>query len=160
MVPSKLRQTKTAAVAPTALGLKWAEPWTTGVAPIARSRSWSWRSEHHETVTSIWTWITKLTRRRGVGLHQKSIQRKWNMAIANTLMRAATFAVLRAMERGMRTERGPTKKGEQSGLREAAAKDEMKTEEKMGHDLAKGADRFDERSKSSDGRSAASKQKG
>ena len=66
------------------------------------------------------------------------------------------------MERGMRTERKPTKKGEQaaSGLREAAAKDEMKTEEKMGHNLAKGADRFDERSKSSDGRSAATKQKG
>jgi hypothetical protein len=83
------------------------------------------------------------------------------MAIANTLMKAATFAVLRAMEHRMRTERGPTKKGEQAarGLRKAAAKDEMKTEEKMGHNLAKGADRFDERSKSSDGRSAASKQK-
>jgi hypothetical protein len=95
-------------------------------------------------------------------LDQKSIQCKWNLAIANTLMRAATFVVLRAMEDGMRTERGPTKKGEQaaSGLREAAAKDEMKTEKKMGHDLAKGADRFDERSKSSDGRSAATKQKG
>jgi hypothetical protein len=96
------------------------------------------------------------------GLHQKSVQRTRNKASANTLMRAATFAVLRTMEHRMQTKRGPTKKGEQaaSGLREAAAKDEMKTEEKMGHDLAKGADRFDERSKSSDGRSAASKQKG
>jgi hypothetical protein len=66
------------------------------------------------------------------------------------------------MERGMRTEGKPTNKGKQaaSGLREAAAKDEMKTEEQMGHDLAKGADRFEERSKSSDGRSAATKQKG
>jgi hypothetical protein len=62
----------------------------------------------------------------------------------------------------MRTERKPINKGEQaaSGLREAAAKDEMKTEEEMGRDLAKGPDRFDERSKSSDGRSAATKQKG
>jgi hypothetical protein len=66
------------------------------------------------------------------------------------------------MEHAMRTERGPTKKGKQAarGLREAAAHDERKTEEKMGHELAKGADRFDERSKSSDGRSAAAKQKG
>ena len=57
---------------------------------------------------------------------------------------------------------GQPRRGEQAAslLREAAAKDEMKTEKKMGHDLAKGADRFDELSKSSDGRSAASKQKG
>jgi hypothetical protein len=46
------------------------------------------------------------------------------------------------------------------GLREAAAKEEAKTESKMGHDLAKGADRFEERSKSSDGKRAEEKQKG
>ena len=46
------------------------------------------------------------------------------------------------------------------GLREAAAKEEAKNESKTGHDLAKGADRFEERSKSSDGRSAQEKQKG
>ncbi|MBW7963253.1 hypothetical protein [Bradyrhizobium sp. BR 10261] len=46
------------------------------------------------------------------------------------------------------------------GLREAAAKDEAKRESKTGHDLAKGADRFEERSRSSDGRSAEEKQKG
>ncbi len=40
------------------------------------------------------------------------------------------------------------------GLREATAKEEAKNESKMGHDLAKGADRFEERSKSSDGKSA------
>ena len=45
------------------------------------------------------------------------------------------------------------------GLREAASKEEAKNESKMGHDLAKGADRFEERSKSSDGKSAESKQK-
>ena len=45
-------------------------------------------------------------------------------------------------------------------LREATAKDEAKTERNMGHDLAKGADRFEERSKSSDGKSAEEKQKG
>jgi hypothetical protein len=46
------------------------------------------------------------------------------------------------------------------GLREAAAKEEAKNESKIGHDLAKGADRFEERSKSSDGKSAEEKQKG
>ena len=46
------------------------------------------------------------------------------------------------------------------GLREATRKDEAKNESKMGHDLAKGADRFEERSKSSDGKSAQEKQKG
>ena len=54
-----------------------------------------------------------------------------------------------------------SKAGEQAaaGLREAAAKDEAKTESKTGHDLAKGADRFEERSKSSDGKGAKEKQK-
>ena len=46
------------------------------------------------------------------------------------------------------------------GLRKATAKEEAKNESKTGHDLAKGADRFEERSKSSDGRSAQEKQKG
>ena len=46
------------------------------------------------------------------------------------------------------------------GLREATAKEEAKSESKAGHDLAKGADRFEERSKSSDGKSAQEKQKG
>ena len=46
------------------------------------------------------------------------------------------------------------------GLRQATAKEEAKNESKTGHDLAKGADRFEERSKSSDGRSAKEKQKG
>jgi hypothetical protein len=52
--------------------------------------------------------------------------------------------------------------GEQAaeGLREATAKEEAKNESKTGHDLAKGADRFEERSKSSDGKSAQDKQKG
>jgi len=45
-------------------------------------------------------------------------------------------------------------------LRKETAKDEAKNESKMGHDLAKGADRFEERSKSSDGKSAQEKQKG
>ncbi|MBR1329059.1 MULTISPECIES: hypothetical protein [Bradyrhizobium] len=46
------------------------------------------------------------------------------------------------------------------GLREATVKEEAKSESKTGHDLAKGADRFEERSKSSDGKSAEEKQKG
>ena len=62
----------------------------------------------------------------------------------------------------MADERKSSKAGERAaeGLREAAAKEEAKNESKTGHDLAKGADRFEERSKSSDGKSAEEKQKG
>ena len=62
----------------------------------------------------------------------------------------------------MDDDRKSSKAGERAaeGLREAAAKDEAKNESKTGHDLAKGADRFEERYKSSDGRSAEEKQKG
>lgn len=58
--------------------------------------------------------------------------------------------------------RKTAKAGERAaeGLREATAKEEAKVESRSGHDLAKGADRFEERSKSSDGKSAAQKQKG
>ena len=58
--------------------------------------------------------------------------------------------------------RKSAKAGERAaeGLREATAKEEAKIESKTGHDLAKGADRFEERSKSSDGKSAVEKQKG
>ncbi|KKA15263.1 hypothetical protein VP03_05335 [Sinorhizobium meliloti] len=61
----------------------------------------------------------------------------------------------------MGIEQAPTAKGKQSatGLRKSAAKEEKKTEAQKGSDLRKGAERFDERSKSPDGRSAASKQK-
>ena len=61
----------------------------------------------------------------------------------------------------MDDERKSSKAGERAskGLHEAAAEDEASNESKMGHDLAKGADRFEERSKSSDGRSAKEKQK-
>ena len=45
------------------------------------------------------------------------------------------------------------------GLRKAAAKEERKVEAEKGSPLKKGAQRFDERSRSSDGRSAASKQR-
>jgi hypothetical protein len=58
-------------------------------------------------------------------------------------------------------ERKSSKAGERAaeGLRQATAKEEAKNESKTGHDLAKGADRFEERSKSSDGKSAKEKQK-
>jgi hypothetical protein len=61
----------------------------------------------------------------------------------------------------MNVERESSKKGKRAaeGLREAAAKEEAKSESKMGHDLAKGAEGFNERSKSSDGKSAMEKQK-
>jgi hypothetical protein len=65
-------------------------------------------------------------------------------------------------EHQMNNERKSSKAGQQAAedLREATAREEAKNESKAGHDLAKGADRFEERSKSSDGRSAEEKQKG
>ena len=61
----------------------------------------------------------------------------------------------------MNDERKSSKAGELAAemLREATSKEEKKNESKMGHDLAKGADRFEERSKTSDGKSAEEKQK-
>jgi hypothetical protein len=60
----------------------------------------------------------------------------------------------------MGIEQAPTQTGRESarGLRKAAAKEERKVEADKGSPLKKGAKRFDERSKSSDGKSAASKQ--
>lgn len=53
-----------------------------------------------------------------------------------------------------------TKAGENAakGLQSSAEAEERKTEAAKGSDLAKGADRFEERSKSSDGKSAGAKQ--
>ena len=61
----------------------------------------------------------------------------------------------------MGVEQAPTAKGKQAarGLRQAAARDERKTEAETGHPLKKGAARFEERSKSSDGTRAGAKQK-
>ncbi len=61
----------------------------------------------------------------------------------------------------MGVEQAPTAKGKQSArdLHKSTAKEEKKVEAQKGSDLAKGAKRFDERSKSSDGKSAGAKQK-
>lgn len=61
----------------------------------------------------------------------------------------------------MGIEQAPTKQGREAarGLRKAAAGDERKVEAEKGSDLKKGAARFDERSRSSDGKSAAGKQR-
>jgi hypothetical protein len=69
---------------------------------------------------------------------------------------------LSGKEHQMNSERKSSKAGKQAAedLRDATAREEAKNESKTGHDLAKGADRFEERSKSSDGRSAQEKQKG
>ncbi len=60
----------------------------------------------------------------------------------------------------MGIEQATTSKGRDAarGLRENAAKEEKTVEAQKGSDLAKGADRFEERSKSSDGKSAGKKQ--
>lgn len=60
----------------------------------------------------------------------------------------------------MGIEQAPTEKGREAarGLHEAAREDERDTEARKGADLKKGKDRFEERSKSSDGRSAGDKQ--
>ncbi|MBL8580630.1 MAG: hypothetical protein JNL61_00195 [Rhizobiaceae bacterium] len=61
----------------------------------------------------------------------------------------------------MGIEQAPTKEGKQAarGLRKAAANEEHKVEAEKGSDLKKGAARFDERSRSSDGKGAAEKQR-
>ncbi len=61
----------------------------------------------------------------------------------------------------MGIEQAPTKEGREAarGLRKAAAKEERKVEAEKGSPLKKGAQRFDERSRSSDGKSAGSKQR-
>jgi hypothetical protein len=60
----------------------------------------------------------------------------------------------------MGVEQAPTKQGKESakGLRKSTAQEEKKVEAQKGSDLAKGADRVEERSKSSDGKSAGEKQ--
>ncbi|NLS06758.1 hypothetical protein HGP14_25955 [Rhizobium sp. P32RR-XVIII] len=60
----------------------------------------------------------------------------------------------------MGIEQAPTEKGKQAarGLRKTTAAEEKKVEAKKGSDLAKGSERFEERSKSSDGKSAGTKQ--
>ncbi len=54
-----------------------------------------------------------------------------------------------------------TTKGKAAGasLKRSTAKEERKVEAQKGSDLAKGEKRFEERSKSSDGRSAGAKQR-
>ncbi|MGV8939480.1 MAG: hypothetical protein ACOH2J_20365 [Allorhizobium sp.] len=60
----------------------------------------------------------------------------------------------------MAIEQAPTEKGKQAArqLRESTEKEEVRIEEQKGSDLRKGADRVEERSKSSDGKSAGTKQ--
>ena len=61
----------------------------------------------------------------------------------------------------MGVKEAPTAKGKAAAgnLRKAAASEERKVEADKGSDLKKGAARFDERSRSSAGKSAAAKQK-
>ncbi len=61
----------------------------------------------------------------------------------------------------MGIEQAPTEKGRKSarGLRKSAANEEKKVEAQKGSELAKGSQRFEERSKSSDGKSAGTKQR-
>ncbi|WLR91287.1 hypothetical protein [Shinella zoogloeoides] len=61
----------------------------------------------------------------------------------------------------MAIENAPTKDGKEGarGLHKAARAEEKKVEAEKGSELAKGADRFEERSRSSDGKSAEEKQR-
>lgn len=61
----------------------------------------------------------------------------------------------------MGIEQAPTQKGKEAarGLRKAAAAEERKIEVAKGSDLKKGADRFEERARSSDGKGAGEKQR-
>lgn len=61
----------------------------------------------------------------------------------------------------MSAERSQTSAGKEAaaGLRKESAREERKVEAEKGSDLRKGAERFDERSRSSDGKSAKDKQR-
>ncbi len=61
----------------------------------------------------------------------------------------------------MGVKEAPTRKGKEAakGLRQAAAGDERKTEARKGSEMKKGVERFEERAKSSDGKSAGTKQR-
>jgi hypothetical protein len=61
----------------------------------------------------------------------------------------------------MAIENAPKEAGKEGarGLHKAARADERKVEAAKGSELAKGADRFEERSRSSDGKSAGDKQR-
>lgn len=61
----------------------------------------------------------------------------------------------------MKQKSSETSRGKEAGegLLKSAHEDERKTEARKGSDLAKGPERFEERSKSSDGKSAGSKQR-
>ena len=61
----------------------------------------------------------------------------------------------------MAIENAPTEKGKEGarGLHKATRAEERKVEADKGSELVKGADRFEERSRSSDGKSAGEKQK-
>lgn len=60
----------------------------------------------------------------------------------------------------MGIEQAPNKEGREAakGFKQETRKEEKKVEAQKGSDLAKGADRIEERSKSSDGKSAGAKQ--
>lgn len=61
----------------------------------------------------------------------------------------------------MGIEQAPTAKGREAarGLRKATAEEERKVEARKGSEFKKGAERFDERSRSSDGKGAGAKQR-
>jgi hypothetical protein len=61
----------------------------------------------------------------------------------------------------MNADRSQTAAGKEAaaGLRKESAREERKVEAEKGSDLKKGAARFDERSKSSDGKSSGDKQR-
>ncbi len=60
----------------------------------------------------------------------------------------------------MGVKEAPTAKGKQAakGFRQATVREEKKVEARTGQDLKKGDKRFEERSRSSDGKSAGTKQ--
>lgn len=68
--------------------------------------------------------------------------------------------LLTTWEEDMGIEQAPTEKGKDSarGLQDSSRSEEERVEDSKGSELAKGADRVDERSRSSDGRGPGEKQ--
>lgn len=86
----------------------------------------------------------------------------WSSTQPRNKHQAIELNFLTCREEDMGIEQAPTEKGKDSarGLKDSSRSEEERVEDSKGSDLAKGADRVDERSRSSDGRGPGEKQIG
>lgn len=86
----------------------------------------------------------------------------WSSKQSRNKHQATELDSLTSWEEDMGIEQAPTEKGKDSarGLKDSSRSEEERVEDSKGSDLAKGADRVDERSRSSDGHGPDEKQIG